>query len=447
MNSFSRRNVLRAAGVSVGLPAFASLPVSKTSAQVVQGESAGASSTKAKRRMVCIGNMLGFYPDAFWPQQPAENLSSSSKRLSNGLIEHRQMRFGESSQSLAEIEDQLTVISGLDHGLKGGHFAIHAFLSGVRQIDAHTMPLANITLDQFAAQSISGQTRFPTLTIGSESGIHGGCQLSWTRSGTRVPPIPGPQQLFETLFVGTDPKQKQAAADRIGLQNSILDLVHGSAKEIEKQLDRQDQQKLDEYLTSVRDVEQRLALRRSWFDVPKPDAPFDQPKNRNLVEDLPLLYDLIVLALQTDSTRIATLEIGGDFNPNDLGIKGGYHALSHHGKRQENIDKLIAIERYQVEQFTRFIDKLANTNDEHGPLLDQTSVLFGSGMGNANSHTNSNLPLVMAGGGGKQGRWLAFDEQANDRPPLTNLYVSLLQDFGVETDSFATSTGTLRGWA
>lgn len=444
MSSFSRRNVLRAAGVSVGLPAFASLSVHEASADEDKRKPEG---TKAKRRMVCIGNMLGFYPDAFWPKQSAEPDSSSTTQVSQGLVEHHQMRFGESSQSLAEIEEQLTIISGLDHGLKGGHFAIHAFLSGVRQVDAHTMPMANITLDQFAAQSVSGQTRFPTLTIGSETGIHGGCQLSWTRSGTRVPPIPGPQQLFETLFVGTDPKKKQAAAERIGLKNSILDLVHWNANDLKKRLNQQDRHKLDEYLTSVRDVEERLALRRNWIDVPKPEAPFDSPKNRNLVEDLPLLYDLIVLALQTDSTRIATLEIGGDFNPNDLGIKGGYHALSHHGQRQENINKLVAIERYQVEQFTRFVNKLASTHDEYGPLLDQTSVLFGSGMGNANSHTNSNLPLVVAGGGGKNGRLLAFDERARDRPPLTNFFVSMLQDFGVETDAFATSTGTLRGWA
>ncbi|MCC9641818.1 DUF1552 domain-containing protein [Rhodopirellula sp. JC740] len=446
MSSFSRRNALRAAGISIGLPTFASLPKRSVGASET-GASIGDGPKTQKRRLVCIGNMLGFYPGAFWPSNSSEDAGPDANRVSKGLMERATIPFGQSSQSLSQISNQLTLVSGLDHGLKGGHFAIHAFLSGVRQVDAHTMPMANITVDQFAAQSIPGVTRFPTLTIGSESGIHGGCQLSWTRSGTRVPPIPGPQQLFETLFVGTDPKKKQAAAEQIGLQNSILDVVLGNAKDLKRQLNSQDQQKLEEYLTSVRDVEQRLKLRRNWIDVPKPKAPFAAPRNRNMVEDLPLLYDLIVLALQTDSTRIATLEIGGDFNPNDLGIQGGYHALSHHGQRQENIDKLIAIESYQVEQYVRFIQKLDETSDENGSLLDQTAVLFGSGMGNANSHTNSNLPIVVAGGGGRHGRWLDFDERASDRPPLSNLFVSMLQDFGVETDQFANSTGTLRGWA
>ena len=164
-----------------------------------------------------------------------------------------------------------------------------------------------------------------------------------------------------------------------------------------------------------------------------------------MVEDLPLLYDLILLALQTDSTRIATLEIGGDFNPKDLGIKGGYHSLSHHGHRQPAIDALKRIDQYQIEQFARFLGKLAATKDGDRSLLQQTGVLFGSGMGNANSHTNTNLPIVLAGGSWKHGRLLSFDSKASGRPPLTNLFVSMLQEFGAEVDRFATSTGTLRG--
>lgn len=339
------------------------------------------------------------------------------------------------------------MISGLDHGLKGGHFAIHAFLSGVRQIDAKSMPMANVTIDQYAAEFIAGQTRFPTLTIGSESGIHQGCQLSWTRSGTRVPPIPGPHGLFEKLFIGNDAASREADLDRVRMQSSILDLVRDSANDLNRNLNRRDKDKLDEYMTSVRDVEKRIALRRNWIDVPKPKPPFDQPSDRNMVEDLPLLYDLIALALQTDSTRIATLEIGGDFNPNDLGVSGGYHGLSHHGQRSENIEKLVTLETYQVEQFARFVDKLAQSTDENGSLLEQTTVLFGSGMGNANSHTNSNLPVIIAGGGLRHGRHLAFDVRSKNRPPLTNLFVSMLQNFGLEADQFATSTGTLRGLA
>jgi Protein of unknown function (DUF1552) len=429
--TFQRRQWLRTAGVSIGLPFFASL--SKASENGARGET-----PFAKRRMVCIGNMLGFYPGAFWPSTPEPTSD-------DGLAQSTQFEFGQTCKSLESIRNQVTLISGLDHGLKGGHFAIHAFLSGVRQIDAKTMPMANVTLDQYAADFIPGQTRFPTLTIGSEDGIHGGCQLSWTRSGTRVPPIPGPQQLFEKLFVGTSAEDRIREKERYALQASILDMVDEGANDLKRKLNRQDQAKLDQYLTSVRDLEKRIDLRKNWVDTAKPQPSIDAPSNRNMVDDLPILYDLIVLALQTDSTRIATLEIGGDFNPNDLGVKGGYHALSHHGQRQAAIDALITLETYQLEQFTRFVSKLSETIDGEESLLDQTSVLFGSGMANANSHTNTNLPVVLAGGGLKHGRWLAFDQKHQHRPPLSNLFVSMLQNFGAETDQFATSTGTLRG--
>jgi len=134
-------------------------------------------------------------------------------------------------------------------------------------------------------------------------------------------------------------------------------MVKSDADRFQRKLNQQDRNKLDEYLTSVRDVERRIGLRRNWFDIPKPDALFAAPKNRNMVEDLPLLYDLIALALQTDSTCIATLEIGGDFNPRDLDVNGDYHALSHHGQLEDRIEALITLETYQIEQFVRFVEK------------------------------------------------------------------------------------------
>jgi len=438
MSIVHRRQLLRAAGVSVSLPFFASLPSARAGTE--QTSAGQNSATGSKKRMVCIGNMLGFYPEAFWPKE-------STEYDTTGLSEHRDYQLGRTTAPLKSISDRMTMIAGLDHGTAGGHFSIHSFLSGVRQIDAKSMPDANVTIDQYAAERIPGLTRFPTLTVGSESGIHGGCQISWTRTGTRVPPVPGPEQLFRLLFVGVDESEKAVAADRFNLQGSILDLVRDDANRFQRKLNHQDRSKLDEYLTSVRDVEKRIGMRRSWIDVPKPDAPFAAPKNRNLVEDLPLLYDLIALALQTDSTRIATLEIGGDFDPPDLGVNGNYHGLSHHGQLEDRIEALITLETYQIEQFVRFVDKLSSIEEGEQRLIDQTTVLFGSGMGNANSHTNTNLPVVLAGGGFDHGRLLAFDSKSKNRPPLTNLFVSMLQEFGIETDHFATSTGTLRGLA
>lgn len=427
-----RRQLLRAAGVSISLPFFRSLE------SVQASEAVAINAYTPKNRMVCIGNMLGFYPEAYWPLSAADASST-------GLNDYRDFELGRTTAPLQSIRDRMTMIGGLDHGTSGGHFSIHSFLSGVRQIDAKSMPNANVTIDQYAADFVAGQTRFSTLTVGSESGIHGGCQLSWTRTGTRVPPIPGPEQLFKLLFVGNSEQDRLAAADRFKLQGSILDMVRRDANRFHLRLNQQDGDKLDEYLTSVRDVEKRIGLRRNWIDVPKPEAPFAEPKNRNMVEDLPLLYDLIALALQTDSTRIATLEIGGDFNPRNLGVNGDYHALSHHGQLASSIEALITLETYQIEQFVRFVEKLSSLQDGEQPLIDQTMVLFGSGMGNANSHTNTNLPVILAGGGFKHGRMLSFDRKAAHRPPLTNLFVSMLQQFGVESDKFALSTGTLRG--
>ena len=393
--------------------------------------------------MVCIGNMLGFYPDAFWPKQPDSEQPDSQKQSDSQ--QQSGLQLSETLASLAPHQGDFTVIGGLDHGLKGGHFAIHAFLSGVPSVEAKSMPEGNITVDQYAAETIGGRTRFDSLTVGSESGIHGGCQMSWSRAGTRVPPITGPRQLFEKLFIGVAKADKQRAADRFRMKESILDAVNGDAKAVSKQLNRRDSEKLDEYLTSIREVEKRLSNSKRWIDVEKPTAPFAAPKNTNMVDDLPVLYDLIAIALQTDSTRIATLEIGGDFEARDFGFKSGYHSLSHHGQRQESIDALKKIESYQVEQFSRFLTKLRETELGDSNLLDQTSVLFGSGMGNANSHTNTNLPIVVAGGGFRHRGSLWFAKNDPHRPPLTNLYLSLLHRFGVPADRFSTSTGTLAG--
>jgi Protein of unknown function (DUF1552) len=210
-------------------------------------------------------------------------------------------------------------------------------------------------------------------------------------------------------------------------------------------LGQRDKEKLDEYFTSVRDVENQLKLNRQWSTVPKPDPKMKEPQNTGFVSDLPVMYDLIALALQTDSTRITTFEIGGDFEASAFDLKGGYHGLSHHGQRQDAIDALIKMERYQIEQFARFLVKLKSINDGDGTLLDHSMVLFGSGMGNANSHTNNNLPVILAGGGFKHGEHKAYPAKGLGRQPLCNLYLTMLQRFGVEVDKFGTSSSTLTG--
>jgi len=426
----NRRFFLRATGLTLALPLLESLtPRALGNGLALGAQPGNAIAATRPRRMVCVGNMLGFYQPEFFPTQTGRNYTLPS------LL-----------QPLKPHQNDFTLFSGLDHGIKGGHFAIHSFLSGIRSMDAKSMPEGNISVDQRAAETIGGATRFSSLTLGSQEGLHGGCMMCWTRSGTRVPPISTPKELFRKLFASDNSSDIARSSDQFDLKSSILDSVHGDAKSLTRQLGNRDREKLDEYFTSLRDVEKQIALRRQWAHVPKPPAGIPEPKNTNFVSDLPVLYDLIALALQTDSTRIATLEIGGDFVGGPLGISRDYHSLSHHGQAQDNIDDLLKLEHYQMVQFARFLDKLKSIQDGDRSLLDHTQVLFGSGMGNANAHTNSNLPIILAGGGFPHGEHRAYPTEGYDRVPLSNLYLTMLQQFGVETDRFSVSSGTLRGF-
>ncbi|MBM3739311.1 MAG: DUF1552 domain-containing protein [Acidobacteria bacterium] len=425
----SRRFFLRSSGVNLALPFLDSIPARILgSGLAVTALTPAATEKQRPVRLVCIGNALGFYPPAFFPQRTGKDYELPS------LL-----------QPLAPHRGDLTIYSGLDHGVTGGHFAIHSFLSGVRANDAKGMPEGNITVDQRAAETIGGVTRFPALTVGSEDGIHGGCMMSWSRSGTRVPPIQNPRELFRKLFVDEAAADVEKTKDQLSLQGSILDSVRADARSLKNQLGKRDQQKLDEYFTSVRDVERGIELRRQWVQVPKPKPGMKEPVNAGLVNDIPVLYDLIALALQTDSTRIATFEIAGGFEASVLGVRKEYHALSHHGQVQESIDLLLKLERYQMEQFARFLAKLKSIEDGDGNLLQHSMVLFGSGMGNGNSHTNRNLPIVLAGGGFRHGEHQSFPQNGAGRTQLCNLFLSMLHRFGVQVPRFGLSTGTLRG--
>ena len=418
-----RRFILQSLGTSLALPGLPSLMAGtvggNSAVQTAKGAGAGA------RRFVAVGNLLGYQTKQLFPTTQGRDYEKTT------LLE-----------PLWDNRSQMTVYRGLDHGVKGGHFAVHSFLSGVLNSEAQNRPDGNVTIDQYLADEIGFETRFPSLTVGSEGGIHGGCQIAWTKSGVRVPPVTNPSQLFEKLFV-SDSKERQARRIQENqVQSSILDSVMDEANRLSKRVNKEDKDKLDEYLTSVRDVEKRLELRQRWVSQPKPKAPFDKPANHNAVEDLPILYELIALALQTDSTRIATLEIGGDFMPQHLGIKKDWHGLSHHGNDPEAIASLITLEKYQIEHLGKFITRLSKMNDGDRTLLDSTTVLFGSGMGDGNSHKNSDLPIILAGGGYKHGEFREVPREGINKVPLCNLFVDIAQKMGVETEAFGNSTGT-----
>lgn len=418
-----RRFLLKSVGATLALPGLPSLMANSlggnTAIQATTGAGVGA------RRFVAVGNLLGFQRKSLFPETFGKGYEETT--LLKPLMENRK---------------NMTLYRGLDHGLKGGHFAVHSFLSGVLNSEAQSRPDGNVTLDQFIADEVGTETRFPSLTVGSEGGIHGGCQIAWTRSGVRVPPITGPAELFEKLFIDIPQDQKARRKDENRLQGSILDAMLEDANYLSKKVNREDKGKLDEYFTSIRDVEKRLEMRKQWADQPKPHAPFEKPADHNLVEDLPMLYELIALALATDSTRVATLEIGGDFLPQNLGIKKSYHGLSHHGNDEEAIRDLIALEEYQILHFNKFVTRLAGIADGDKTLLDSTAVLFGSGMGDANTHKNSDLPIILAGGGYRHGEFKKVEDQGMKKVPLCNLYLDIAQKMGLEVEEFGTSTGT-----
>lgn len=419
-NPINRRSFLRGAGgVAISLPLLEAM--APRAYARAQGDS-------PPMRMVCIGNPLGMLPDAFFPKSTGADYEMPE--LLKPLEQHR---------------EKFTVFSHLDHDVSGGHSAVHSFLSGIKDQDASDWPERNISIDQRAAEFVGAQTRFPSLvaSVGDPSGTLG-CQLSWTRNGVNVPPVSRASRLFRALFLADDADSRKKRADAYDTNASILDAVQQQAKLLERQLGNQDRQKLDEYLTSVREVERKLGMSSAWLDKPKPDVEMSMPDDGPFTQSLSVFYELLVLAMQTDSTRVAALEIPGTIDTGNLGLSGGYHGFSHHGKAEVLQKGLLVIEQFQTRHFAGFLDRLAELRDPDGSaMLDRTMVLLGSGMGNGSSHSNRNLPILLAGGGFRHGRHVALP--TDRRVPLCNLFATMLQRFGLEVDQFNKSTGTLSG--
>jgi hypothetical protein len=274
---------------------------------------------------------------------------------------------------------------------------------------------------------------------------------SWTRSGSMIPPERNPVTLFQQLFVENTAEEKAAAVRRLQEDRSLLDSLRERAKRLERSVGAADRDRLDQYFTSVRDLEKRLGKSTDWVDRPKPKVSVEAPKkieeNNDLAKNERVMLDLVRLALETDSTRIITVCLNtGTLTPRQIpGVKTMCHELTHHGNREETVGELRLIEEAQFSALGEFLQGMSAAKEQGRSLLDQTSVLYGTNMGSANSHANDNLPVLLAGGGFKHTGHLAFDTKKNY--PLTNLYVSLLQRLGIETDRFSSGSGTMRGMA
>jgi hypothetical protein len=377
--------------------------------------------------MVCICTPLGLHAPHFFPTKAGRDYEATPYL---GV--------------LSDFRDDLTVISGLSHPEVGSsHDSIYSFLTAAPHPEQRAGFRNSISVDQFAAERIGGQTRFASLPLSCE-----GFSLSWTRTGALVPSDSFPSSVFARLFLEGRPDEVQAQARKLRDGRSILDAVGGQAKSLVHGLGAGDREKLDEYFTSVRELEQRLAVNEEWAKKPKPKVEARQPQNitnsADLVGRARLMFDLIHLALQTDSTRLVTLMLlGTSLVPPVPGVSLGHHDLSHHGQDPTKIEQLKSVEIEKLKTFRDFLIKLKETKEEGESLLDRTSVFFSSNLGNASNHSTKNLPVILAGGGFKHGQHLAFDPASP--PPLSNLYVSLLQRLGVETDRFGSSTGTLTG--
>ena len=415
-----RRTFIRSTGISLALPwlnVFA------------DDRKGGLNAEQTPRRMICICAPLGLHPDNFFPTQSGKDYA-----LSPYL------------EILKEYRDEFTVVSGLAHAGMGSSFAHQASASFLTGAPGAGRPgfRNTISLDQYAADHIGTQTRFPSLALSGEG--FGG--LSWTRTGALIAADNSPSKVFARLFLEGNAKDVQEQIRRLEDGRSILDDVSVQAKSLRSDLGSEDRDKLDEYLTSVRALEQRMVIDESWAKKPKPklnvEAPKDIPNAADLIGRTRLLFDLSHLAIQTDSTRLITIMLAGSsFAPPIEGVSLGHHDLSHHGKDAGKLEQLKIVELETMKTVRDLLAKLKQSQEDGSSLLDRTSVFLGSNLGDGSSHSTKNLPVLLAGGGFQHGQHLAFD--VNTPPPLCNLYVNMLQRLGIEVETFGTSTGTLTG--
>ena len=417
----SRRTLLRAGGAVLALPLLDAMSPRRLTA-------ASAPATAPPKRMLAINTSMGLLPRNFAPTDgPSPYLAL--------LDRHR---------------DRFTAMTGLSHPeVDGGHHADVSFLTAAPHPGAGGFR-NTISVDQYAAERVGHLTREPSLVL-QAGGHRGKGKMSWTGSGVMIPSEDSPSRLYRRLFTQGNAEEVAAEVRRLRAGRSVLDAVADRSRALSKRVGAADRARLDEYFTSVRDLEGRLVAAERWENTPKPIVDEPEPRdvrdNAALLEKTRLMHRMARLALQTDSTRMITLAVHSYDKPHVEGVTSGHHPLTHHGNRPDALAELRLIEEAQLREFAGLLDELRGVEepaaDAGGTLLDGTAVLFGSHLGDANRHSNTNLPILLAGGGFRHGRDLSFDQEKN--APLANLFVSLLQHVGVETDRFASGTGTLTG--
>ena len=414
----SRRALLRGAGATLALPFLeAMLPAFATRAQ--------AAATESPRRFVAMCATLGFHTPFLFPEETGQDYT-----LTPYL------------EPLKELRRDYSVISGLAHAEQNGangHTSEMTWLTSAKHPGLAGFK-NTVSLDQLIAEKVGVRTRFPSLILGT-----GSDSLSWSASGVPLPAESSPARAFRNLFVDGSAAEVEAQVRDLKRGRSILDTVLGQAKKLRGDLGHRDQEKLDEYFAAVRDLEGQLVQNEEWVHRPKPKIeakpPTDIQRRTDAIGKMRLLQDLVVLALQTDSTRTVTMRLSGmNAVPDIEGVTQDWHNLSHHGQDPAKIDELKVIEVAEFKALSSFIGRLKTLQENGRSLLDETAILFGSNLGNASAHNTANLPILLAGGGYRHGRHIAVDPQ---KQVFSNLFVSLAQRMGVETDKFGFSTGVL----
>ena len=378
-----------------------------------------ADAAKEPRRLLLVCLPLGIYRDSFVPKQPG-----TSYELPEYLA------------PLADLRDCFTVVSGLEHpGVNGGHSAQPRIFTGVPSSERNRR-----SLDQQVANVLGQQTRFDSLLLSA-----GANDFGWTDGGSMVPAEKNVVDAFAKLFAEDGAANKTKVLAEIGRGKSILDHVLDEASDLQPRLSKRDQEKLDEYFESVRATEKRLVKSEEWMHQPKPKVNSKPPAPfapEEIITNLRGVCDLTHLAFKTDSTRVITF---GYFRQDTVAVPGvniGYHNLSHHGQDEGNIAQLRRVERAFFDELKTLLTNLKNTCEGDSTLLDRTTIVVTSNLGSGNSHSNKDLPVLVAGGRFKHGQHLAT---APGTVPLSNLYLSVLHQLGFADKSFGTSTGTLKG--
>jgi hypothetical protein len=414
LKQLDRRTLLRASGIAIGLPFLdAMIPASARAAK---------EAAKQPKRMVLVGRPLGMYAPFFFPEQPGRDYEPS-----------RYLKV------LADQRRDFTVFSGMSHHYAAGHFAEVGLFTGTRTENIRANDIRNtISLDQEVASRIGSQTRFASLVLG-------GGDVCWNRRGVRVPSQSRATAVFKQLFVRGTADEEAREMRRVKDGQSILDDVRGQIRSINNQLGKVDRQRLELYLSSVREAEQRLQQDELWSKTPKPKIDVPVPTTDysgvQLLQRSRQWYDIVHLALQTDSTRVISLWLSSQERPEIDGVTLAHHDASHHGQEPSKLEQLALIEEAELRVFGEFLDKLRKSTEGDSNLLDRTSIFYASNLGNSSSHDNTNLPILLAGGGYKHQGHVAFDRKHNVL--ASNLFVRMMQQLDLEVDTFGASNGVL----